>query len=76
MSPLCQAVSRGGVTVQIEIYEDGEGDWILEAVDEYRNSTVWDDRFPSDEDALKEAMNTIESEGISVLVGESKDVLH
>jgi hypothetical protein len=43
MSPLCQSVTRGGETVQVDIYEDGAGGWILEAVDEHNNSTVWDD---------------------------------
>ena len=48
MSPLCQEVSSGGNTVSVEIYEDGEGEWILEVVDKYGNSRVWDDSFPTD----------------------------
>ncbi len=64
MSHLCQTVSREGKSVRIDIYEDGEGGWLLEVVDEYNNSTVWDDPFKTDESALKEALETIEVEGI------------
>ena len=44
-SPLDQSVTRDGKTVYIEIYEDGEGGWLLEVEDAYGNSTVWDDSF-------------------------------
>jgi len=64
MSPLCQSVTRDGKTVQIEIYEDGDGGWLLEIVDEKNTSTVWTDPFETDESALKEALDTIEKEGI------------
>ena len=69
MSPLCQEVSSGGNTVSVEIYEDGEGEWILEVVDEHGNSTVWDDSFPTDAAALAEVKKTILEEGIQVLIG-------
>lgn len=35
MSPLCQEISSGGNTIQVDIYGDGEGKWILEVQDEY-----------------------------------------
>jgi uncharacterized protein len=68
-SPLAQSVTREGKTVRIEIYEDGEGGWLLEVVDEYGNSAVWDDSFASDQEALDEAFRTIEEEGIESLIG-------
>jgi len=68
-SPLAQSVTRDGKTVQIEIYEDGEGGWFLEVVDEHGNTTIWDDPFPSDQDALNEALRTIAEEGIESLIG-------
>jgi uncharacterized protein len=37
---------------------------MLEVVDQDGGSTVWDDLFPTDEEALAEAMNTIATEGI------------
>ena len=76
MSLLCQAVTREGKTVQIDIYEDSEGGWLLEVVDEYNNSTVWDDPFETDQNALNEALDTIEKEGIVSLIGPGTGVLH
>ena len=69
MSPLCQEISSGGNTVKVEIYDDGEDGWILEVVDEYGNSTVWDDPFPTDDAALTEVKKTISEEGIQMLIG-------
>ena len=69
MSPLCQEVSSGGNTVSVEIYEDGEGEWILEVVDKYGISRVWDDSFPTDTAALNEVKKTILEEGIQALIG-------
>ncbi len=45
------------------------GGWILEVVDEFNNSTVWDEPFKTDKDALTEAKKTILAEGASTLVG-------
>lgn len=67
-SPLCQELSADGKTVQVEIYRGGGSDWFLEVVDEYGNSTVWDDQFPSDQQALDEAKAAIEDEGIDSLI--------
>ncbi|MCC5860242.1 MAG: hypothetical protein JJT90_18990 [Ectothiorhodospiraceae bacterium] len=68
-SPLSQEISVGGKTVDVQIYRGGGSDWILEVVDEFRNSTVWDDQFPSDQEALNEVKATIEKEGIESLIG-------
>ena len=68
-SPLTQSVTRDGKTVQVEIYEDGEGRWLLEVVDEYWNSSVWNDPFATDQEALDEALRTIDEEGIDSLIG-------
>ena len=67
-SPLAQSVTRDGKTVRIAIYEDGEDGWLLEVLDEYGNSTVWDDSFASDQEALEEALKTIDEEGIDSLI--------
>jgi len=68
-SPLTQSVTRDGKTVRIDIYEDGEGGWLLEVVDEYGNSNVWDTSFANDRDALEEAFKTIDEDGIDSLIG-------
>jgi hypothetical protein len=69
MSPLCQSVEREGKSVDVEIYQDGEGKWILEVVDEFKNSTVWDDLFFTDQEAMDEVVRTIDKEGIGSLIG-------
>ncbi len=50
MSPLCQEISSGGKTIQVDIHEDGQHGWTLEAMHENGTSTVWDDPLPTDTD--------------------------
>ena len=69
MSPLCQSISSGGKQLRIEIYGNGEGRWILEIVDEYNNSSVWDDSFETDAAALVEAKKSILRDTASEFVG-------
>jgi uncharacterized protein len=69
VSPLSRRLSREGTTVDIQIYYDGKAGWLLERVDEFGNSTVWDESFPTDSTALAEALNTIETEGIASVIG-------
>ena len=69
-SPLSQKISSAGRTVNVEIFRlEGEKLWILEVVDEFNNSTVWDDPFDSDLTALKEVKKTILADGIQCLIG-------
>jgi hypothetical protein len=64
-SPHACTVTRDGVSVRIWIYRGArEEGWTLEVEDAQGGSTVWDDRFASDQAALDEAMQTIESDGI------------
>jgi len=76
MSPLCQSVESDGKTVQIDIYKDDKSGWILEVVDQFNNSSVWDDSFESDNDALEEALKTIKEEGINSLIGPDSGQVH
>lgn len=69
MSPLCQSISSGGRTVQIEIYKSEQGLWILEIEDEFGNSTVWDSQFTTDQAALTEAKRAILEERIVAFIG-------
>jgi len=69
MSPLSRSISQDGVSVQIDIYEDGTGKWLLEVVDEYNNSTVWDDPFETEQSALDDAIKAINDDGIFSFVG-------
>lgn len=72
-SPLCRTIEREGHSVEVHIYADGEGRWILEIEDLFGNSTVWDNVFQTDRDALEEAVKTIYSEGIESLIGSQSD---
>ncbi|WP_346838947.1 hypothetical protein [Microbulbifer sp. SAOS-129_SWC] len=69
VSELSRDFNEGDLTVQIDIYEDGEGGWLLEIVDEDNNCTVWEDAFDSEQDALDEALDALEDEGIQAFVG-------
>jgi len=69
MSPLCRSFESEGKSVQIDIFGDGDGGWLLEVIDQFGNSTVWDDPFSSDQAALDEALDTIDQEGIGSLIG-------
>lgn len=52
-SQLSRQLTRHGVTVQVEIYGDGTGKWILEVVDQENASHVWDDHFETDHGRLR-----------------------
>jgi len=69
-SPLSRRLSSNGKSVEVQIFRIvGESGWALEAVDEFNNSTVWDELFDSDAAALELVRETIEKEGIEVLIG-------
>ena len=49
-SPLSQAITRDGHTLQVDIFRlEDETDWLLEVVNEDGTSHVWDDRFATDQ---------------------------
>lgn len=66
-SPLSQRVTRNGVTVQVEIYGDSQGAWILEVVDADNTSHVWDKHFETDQQALAEALRALDEEPLEFL---------
>ncbi|GAU86693.1 hypothetical protein BIWAKO_06641 [Bosea sp. BIWAKO-01] len=55
--------------MQIEIYrlEDSEG-WILELIDEDGGSTIWEEPFDTDAEALAEFNEALEEMGLSKLI--------
>lgn len=69
LSPLSRTVARDGRSVQVLIYRIEPDRWVLEAIDELANSTVWDDQFETDRQALDELERTIADEGIGALIG-------
>ncbi|MCA0894103.1 hypothetical protein [Microbulbifer agarilyticus] len=72
-SPLSRAYSDGNHTVNIDIYEDGDGGWLLEIVDENNNTTVWEDVFDSDAEALQEALDALKEEGVGAFIGPAEE---
>lgn len=68
-SPLSRTYSDGDHKVDIDIYADAEGGWLLEIVDENNNTTVWEDVFETDEEALQEALDALKEEGIGAFIG-------
>jgi hypothetical protein len=76
MSPLCREIIENGTKIQVDIYsgEDDSG-WILEVIGEENTSTIWDERFDTDQEALDTVMTVIEQNGIrSFLDGESEEM--
>lgn len=73
-SALSQEVTQDGVTVRVLIYRlEDDVTWTLEVVDDSGVSTTWDAPFPTEEDALKEAIATIAKEGIRTFVVAESD---
>jgi hypothetical protein len=56
--------SQGSHAVSIHIYRPDDAGWLLEIVAADGNSTVWEDRFDTDEAALGEAILAIKEEGM------------
>lgn len=76
MLPLSQRMEINGEEIDVQIYKDGEGGWLLEVVDEFNNSTVWDDPFPSDQEAIKELQTAIQEDGVDSLIGPPPRISH
>lgn len=60
MSALCRRVTKDGLDLHILIYEDGEGQWMLEVANDANGFTGWLESFESEQQALDEALRTIE----------------
>lgn len=57
-------ITRDGVTVELCIYRLEDTKWTLEVVDADGTSTVWDDEFDTDDDALAEFERTVRESGM------------
>ena len=74
-SLLQQHYSENGKTVEVCIYRLPDTSWTLEIVDEYNNSTVYDDEFVTDEAALALFLAEVEAEGIEAFIGPAPGTL-
>jgi hypothetical protein len=64
VSPLCRTITKDGWALEIVIYEDGEGQWLLEVVNDADVSTCWTEPFETDQAALDEALKAMEENSI------------
>lgn len=72
-SPLQRTYTAGGHQVEIHIYRMPDTGWSLEVVDEHNNSTVWEDLFETDEEALAVALQELTEEGIDAFIARGPD---
>ena len=76
-SQLSRTITRDGITVDVHIYRsEGDPEWVLEVVDHDGASTVWEDTFATEQDALNEVFQTIAVEGMSSLLWQPDRKLH
>ena len=57
-------ITRDGVTIELCIYRLEDTKWTLEVVDADGTSTVWDDEFDTDDEALAEFERTVRQSGM------------
>ena len=63
ISGLSRTVTRDGITVEVNICRlEHESRWVLEVISEKGTSTVWDDLFDTDDEALMAFMLVVEEE--------------
>ena len=71
-SPLQQRHTSNGHTVEICIYKlEQDEEWLLELVDAGGTSTVWVEKFPTDQAALEEALRSIAVDGVEGFLTET-----
>ena len=68
-SLLDQTYTKDGKPIEIEIYRMPDTAWNVQVVDTFGNSTVWDDEFESDKEALQFVIAEIERDGIDEFIG-------
>ena len=77
-SPLSARVTRDGVTVDVKIYRFAGSDdpWQLEVVGHGGGSTVWNDPFPTAQDAYSAFNEVVEEDGMASFAAASGVTLH
>ena len=63
-SALNQTYTKNGKSVEIHIYRMPNTSWMLEVVDSFGNSTVFEDEFVTDAEAFNYLIDEIERDGI------------
>ncbi len=70
-SPLSQIYTDKGKSVEVCIYRLEHIKWTIEIVDEYNNSTVYNEEFESDGKALEAFLSDVKEEGIEAFIGKA-----
>jgi len=74
-SGLCQRMTVEGHEIRIEIVKlESDTTWTLEVVNEKGASTVWNDPFDTDEDAMNMVKKVLVEEGISAFLDDGNVV--
>ena len=74
-SKLSGFITEDRMTIEVCIYRgDAERTWVLEVVDEDGGSTVWAERFETDQAAMDEVKRTIEKEGIASFLSDPDEI--
>ena len=73
-SPLTQTITEHDRSIDVYISrEKGGSEWYLEVVDDQDNSSVWEDAFASDKQALNLVTKIIAQEGFTIFLGPGPD---
>lgn len=73
-SPLTCTITEHDRSIDVYIYrEKGGTEWYLEVVDDHDHSSVWEDSFPSDKQALNLVKKIIAQEGFAIFLGPGPD---
>ena len=73
-SPLCRSITENDRTLEVYIFRQrGNTPWHLEVVDDQDHSSVWEDPFPSDAQALGMVQRIIREEGFVAFLGPGPD---
>jgi hypothetical protein len=77
-SPLSGRLTHDGVTVDVKIYRFAGTDdlWQLEVVDHNNWSTVWDEQFPTAQDAYQAFNEAVEEDGMASFIGDWGQTVH
>jgi hypothetical protein len=66
-------VTKDGITVEVAIFQlEHEATWSLQVVNSANTSSVWDDRFATDEAAYAEFERTVAKEGMRTFLDSGK----
>ena len=74
-SPHCKSMVVDDLELEVCIYSsEQDPTWVLEVVNAYNTSTIWENRFNTDHEALDEFHKTLEEEGVNAFYEKNESV--